>query len=81
MTDNNEYRVLITETLQKTVVVGAKSAEEAHRRAEDAWKNAEYLLDADCFQGVEFHVLGETDGDEKDKRITRIDPKGGEPVE
>ena len=81
MTDNNEYRVLITETLQKTVVVGAKSAEEAHRRAEDAWKNAEYLLDADCFQGVEFHVLGETDGDEKDKGITRIDPKGGEPVE
>lgn len=81
MTDNNEYRVLITETLQKTVVVGAKSAEEAHRRAEDAWKNAEYLLDAECFQGVEFHVLGETDGDEKDKRITRIDPKGGEPVE
>ena len=81
MIDNNEYRVLITETLQKTVVVGAKSAEEAHRRAEDAWKNAEYLLDAECFQGVEFHVLGETDGDEKDKRITRIDPKGGEPVE
>ena len=81
MTDNKEYRVLITETLQKTVVVGAKSAEEAHRRVSDAWKNAEYLLDAECFQGVEFHVLGETDGDEKDKRITRIDPKGGEPVE
>ena len=81
MTDNKEYRVLITETLQNTVVVRAKSAEEAHRRAEDAWKNAEDLLDAECVQGVEFHVLGETDGVEKDKRITRIDPKGGEPVE
>jgi hypothetical protein len=81
MTENKEYRVLITETLQRTVVVGAKSAHAAHRRAEDAWKNAEYLLDAGCFQGVEFHVLGEIDGDEKDKRITRIDAKGGESVE
>ena len=76
-----EYKVLITETLQKAVIVGAESEQEAHRRVSDAWKNAEYLLDAECFQGVEFHVLGETDGVEKDKRITRIDPKGGEPVE
>ncbi len=81
MTEKKEYRVLITETLQKTVIVKAATEQEAHKRASDAWKNAEYLLDAECFQGVEFHVLGETDGDEKDKRITCIDPKGGEPVE
>lgn len=81
MTENKEYCVLITETLQRTVIVGAKSAREAHRRAEDAWKNAEYLLDVDCFQGVEFHVLGETDGDAGEKNLDRIERKGGEPVE
>ena len=73
-----EYKVLITETLQKTVILEAATEEEAHKRASDAWKNAEYLLDAECFQGVEFHVLGEADGDAGEKRIER---KGGEPCE
>ena len=76
-----EYKVLITETLQKTVIVEAASEQEAHKRASDAWKNAEYILDSDNFQGVEFHVLGEADGDDGEKRIERIVPKGGEPVE
>ena len=76
-----EYKVLITETLQKTVIVEAASEQEAHKRASDAWKNAEYILDSDHFQGVEFHVLGEADGDDGEKRIERIVPKGGEPVE
>ena len=74
MSDKKEYRVLITETFQKTVVVGAASESEA-RRAEDAWKNAEYLLDADSFQGVEFHVLGESEGTEADKRVGRVEAK------
>ena len=76
-----EYKVLITETLQKTVIVEAESEQEAHRRVSDAWKNAEYILDADSFQGVEFHVMGEADGDDGDKDLDRIESKGGETVE
>ena len=72
-----EYKVLITETLQKTVIVEAASEQEAHKRASDAWKNAEYILDAECFQGVEFHVTGEADGDISEKDIDRIESKGG----
>ena len=76
-----EYKVLITETLQKTVIVEAGSEAEAHTRVSDAWKNAEYILDADNFQGVEFHVLGEADGDDGEKNLDRIERKGGEPSE
>ena len=72
-----EYKVLITDTLQKAVIVEAASEQEAHRRVSDAWKNAEYILDADSFQGVEFHVIGEADGDPEDKDIDRIESKGG----
>ena len=76
-----EYKVLITETLQKTVIVEAGSEAEAHTRVSDAWKNAEYILDSDNFQGVEFHVLGEADGDDGEKNLDRIERKGGEPSE
>ena len=76
-----EYKVLITETLQKTVIVEAETETEAHKRASDAWKNAEYLLDDKNFQGVEFHVLGEADGDDGEKVLDRIERKGGEPCE
>ena len=76
-----EYKVLITETLQMTVIVEAESEALAHTRASDAWKNAEYILDADHFQGVEFHVLGEADGDESEKDLARVERKGGEPSE
>ena len=34
-------------------------------------------LDAECFQGVEFHVIGEADGDISEKDIDRIESKGG----
>ena len=76
-----EYKVLITETLQKTVIVEAETEAEAHTRVSDAWKNAEYILDSDNFQGVEFHVLGEADGDDGEKNLDRIERKGGEPCE
>ena len=76
-----EYKVLITETLQKTVIVEAETETEARKRASDAWKNAEYLLDEKNFQGVEFHVLGEADGDDGEKDLDRIERKGGEPCE
>ena len=72
-----EYKVLITETLQKAVIVEAGTEQEAHRRVSDAWKNAEYTLGADDFQGVEFHVLGEANGDLGDKDLARIESKGG----
>ena len=78
---SKEYKVLITETLQKTVIVEAESEAEAHTRVSDAWKNAEYILDSDNFQGVEFHVLGEADGDDGEKNLDRIERKGGEPCE
>jgi hypothetical protein len=72
--DKKEYRVLITETLQKTVIVEAASEQEAHQRVSDAWKNAEYILGEDHFQGVEFHVLGESEETE-DKRLEHVDGK------
>lgn len=78
MNETKEYKVLITETLQKTVIVEAASEQEAHRRVSDAWKNAEYILDAESFQGVEFHVIGEADGDAGEKYIDRIERKGGD---
>ena len=81
MTEKKQYKVLITETLQKTVLVEATSEQGAHTRAADAWKNAEYLLDAECFQGVEFHVTGEADGDSGEKELDRVESKGGDPLE
>ncbi|MBR1685439.1 MAG: DpnD/PcfM family protein [Clostridia bacterium] len=76
-----EYKVLITETLQKTVIVEAENEQEAHRRISDAWKNSEYILDADSFQGVEFHVMGEAGEDETGKDVERVERKGGDLVE
>lgn len=51
-----EFQVVITEVLQKTVTVSAASKEEAERIAETGWKNADYLLDADDFKEVLFSV-------------------------
>ena len=51
-----EFQVVITEVLQKTVTVSADSKEEAKRIAETGWKNADYLLDADDFKEVLFSV-------------------------
>ena len=76
-----EYKVLITETLQKTVLVEAETEQEAHRRVSDAWKNSEYILDADSFQGVEFHVTGEANGDSGEKELDCVESKGGDPLE
>ncbi len=78
MREVKEYKVLITETRQKMVLVRAGSEREAHRRAEDAWKNAEYILGEDAFQGVEFHVLGEMEDGVAEKNLERVEQKGGE---
>ena len=75
MTEKKDYRVLVTEIRQKPMTVKAASEQEAQRRAEDAWKNAEFTLHTEDFQGVEFHILGESDGAEEDKHVGRIAEK------
>ena len=80
MADRKMYRVVVTEILRKTVLVEARSSEEAHRRASDAWQNGEYLLDGKDFDGAEFHVLGEWDGEEGDKDLEWVDGKDSEVV-
>lgn len=74
MNEKKMYRVLVTETLQKNVIVEAASEREAHQRAHDAWMNGEIVLEADSFQGVEFYVLEKADG-MNEKNILRIDGK------
>ena len=80
MEERKKYRVAVTELLRKVVVVEAKNEAEAHRRASDAWQNGEYLLDGRDFDGAEFHVLGESDGEE-DKRIEQVEGKDPEVLE
>ena len=75
MADRKKYRVAVTELLRKVVVVEARDEEEAHRRVSDAWQNGEYVLDGRDFDGAEFHVLGESDGEE-DKKIDQVAAKG-----
>lgn len=68
-----EYRVIVTETFQKTVVVDAADEEQAIRRIRDAWKNTECIMEPECFSGVEFYVAGEMGTAEK--RLPRIEGK------
>lgn len=49
-----EYDVKIRETLEMTVTVEAESAAQAREIVERGYKNSEYILDADHFQGVTF---------------------------
>ncbi|MGI5848507.1 MAG: DpnD/PcfM family protein [Christensenellales bacterium] len=51
-----EFKVEIKETLVMTVAVEAESAAQAREISERNWKNSEYILDADYFQGVSFTV-------------------------
>ena len=67
------YKVLVTEVLQKTVIVDAKSEQEAQTRVEDAWSNTEFILEPEDFQGVEFYVVGKAGADENFERIDSID--------
>ena len=49
-----EYDVAIIETLKKVVTVKAASWAEAEMKVKEAWKNGDYILDADDFNGVMF---------------------------
>ena len=51
-----EYNVQIKETLAMTVTVEAESAAQAREIVERRYKDSEYILDADHFQGVTFTV-------------------------
>ena len=75
MAGMKKYKVAVTEQLRRTVVVEAHGEQEALRRTEDAWKNGEILLGDRDFEGTEYFVLGESDGDESDKDLERIEPK------
>ncbi len=80
MADRRKFKVAVTELLRKVVVVEAKDETEAHQRVSDAWQNGEYTLDERDFDGAEFHVLGESDGEEE-KHIVQVDRKDTEVAE
>ena len=74
MAEKKTYKVAVTELLRKVVLVEATSEVEAHQRVSDAWQNGEYMLDGRDFDGAEFHVLGESDGEEE-KNLGHVDAK------
>lgn len=49
-----KFSINIRETLETQVTVEAENKEDALREAEKRWKNGEYILDADNFQGADF---------------------------
>lgn len=51
-----KYDVTITETLRMTVEMDAENRFEAEQTVSDNWRNSEYILDADHFQGVSFEA-------------------------
>ena len=50
------YKVTITETLEKEVVVKAKTAEDALSKVRQDYRDAAYVLDADNHTGTSFAV-------------------------
>lgn len=50
------FDVTITETLQLTVRVEARSQQEAEQIVSNDWKKQEYVLGPECFAGVEFQA-------------------------
>jgi hypothetical protein len=48
------YKVTITERLEQTVEIKANSALEAQEIVGRQWLNADHVLDADNFAGVDF---------------------------
>jgi hypothetical protein len=50
------YKVTITEKLQKEVEVEADSRFEAERLVEKRWNDSEFILDAAHFKGVVFRA-------------------------
>ena len=51
------YRVVVTETLQRTVYIDAKSAEEAKNEVEECYHNEEIVLDSSDYQDTKIEVV------------------------
>ena len=56
-----EYDVNIRETMEMTVTVSARSAEEAKELAEKGWSDGEYVLTEENFVGADFSIEAERD--------------------
>ena len=54
------YNVEITETLRRTVTVEARDYDEAISKVRNAWRQSEYVLDADDFLEAGFEIGGIT---------------------
>lgn len=54
MEDTKKYVVYVTETLQRKVIVEAKSLTEAEEKAQEAYENEEITLDYNDYLQVEF---------------------------
>ena len=52
-----KYQVTITETLEKVVAVEAASPEEAEEKVQTQWDDADFVLGAEEFTGVEFKAI------------------------
>ena len=54
MEDTKKYVVYVTETLQRKVVVEAKSLTEAEEKVQEAYENEEITLDYNDYLQVDF---------------------------
>ena len=54
MEDTKKYVIYVTETLQRKVIVEAKSLTEAEEKAQEAYENEEITLDYNDYLQVEF---------------------------
>lgn len=54
MEDTKKYVVYVTETLQRKVIVEAKSLTEAEEKAQEAYENEEITLDYNDYLQVDF---------------------------
>ena len=52
------YKVEIMETLRRTVTVEARDYDEAISKVREAWRQSEYVLDADDFLEAGFEIVG-----------------------
>ena len=52
-----QFKVTVTETLEKTVTVKAENQIEAEQIVSDDWRTGMYILGAENFTGVEFEAV------------------------
>ena len=52
------YKVEITEILRRTVTVEARDYDETISKVREAWRQSEYVLDADDFLEAGFEIGG-----------------------